>query len=104
MYCRAILARFTSVYYVFGWCALVCCSVGLCGMVGRLAFCPRARVVGCCSFGVRMARIGFMYADIYLYTVAVGVACGAFSRSCGGVVRLWLAVCVIAWFVPCGAV
>ena len=31
-----------------------------------------------------MARISFMYADIYLYTVAVGVDCGAFSRSCGG--------------------
>ena len=41
-------------------------------------------------FGVRMARIGFMYVSIYLYAVAVGVACGAFSCSCGGVVRLWL--------------
>ena len=35
--------------------------------------------------GVRMARIGFMYVSIYLYAVAVGVACGAFSCSCGGV-------------------
>ena len=47
--------------------------------------------------GVRMARIGFIYADIYLYTVAVGVDCGAFSRSCGGVVRLWLVVCVYGY-------
>ena len=44
--------------------------------------------------GVRMARISFMYVDIYLYAVAVGVDCGAFSCSCGGVVRLWLVVCM----------
>lgn len=87
---------------------LVACAglrVGLCWLVGTACACPRV----CDSFcwllsavGVRMARIGFIYADIYLYTVAVGAVCGAFSRSCGGLVRLWLVVCVIAWFVLCG--
>ena len=37
------------------------------------------------TVGVRMARSGFMYVSIYLYTVAVGMVCGAFSCSCGGV-------------------
>ena len=76
---------------------MVCCCVGL-----WFACAVGVVVEGVARVGVRMARIGFMYTDIYLYTVAVGVACGAFSRSCGGVVRLWLAVYVIAWFVPCG--
>lgn len=66
-------------------------------MVGRLALCTRVRSVGCCPVGVRMAHIGFMYVDIYLYTVAVGVDCGAFSCSCGGVVHLWLVVCVYGY-------
>lgn len=35
--------------------------------------------------GVRMRCIGLLYVDIYLYIVAVGVDCGAFSCSCGGV-------------------
>ena len=69
-------------------------------MVGRLAFVFALVLVACavlcCLVGVRMARIGFIYADIYLYTVAVGVDCGVFSCSCGGVVRLWL-VCVYGY-------
>ena len=70
-------------------------------MVGRLAFVFVLVLwfvlLFCRSVGVRMARIGLIYADIYLYTVAVGVDCGAFSRSCGGVVRLWLVVCVYGY-------
>ena len=54
--------------------------------------------------GVRMARIGFMYVDIYLYAVAVGVACGASSCSCGSVV--WLInickVCLCGLWWWCG--
>ena len=66
-----------------------------------------------CSFcwllsavGVRMARISFMYADIYLYTVAVGVDCGAFSRSCGVLCVGWWCVygCIKVCSVSCGGV
>ena len=53
--------------------------------------------------GVRTARTGFMYVDIYLYTDGVSVACGAFSCSCGGL-WCWLVACVWMYqgFVPCG--
>ena len=89
---------------VWLWRALVCCRVGLCGKVGRLALSLRSFCWLLSAIGVKMARISFMYASIYLYTVAVGVDCGAFSCPCGGVVRLWLVVCVIARFVSCGVV
>ena len=53
--------------------------------------------------GVRTARTGYMYVDIYLYTDGVSVACGAFSCSCGGL-WCWLVACVWMYqgFVPCG--
>ena len=54
-------------------------------------------------FGVRMARIGFMYVSIYLYAVAVGVACGAFSCSCGGVVVWLIDICKV-YSLWCGVV
>ena len=46
-----------------------------------------------------------MYVDIYLYTDGVGVDCGAFSCSCGGL-WCWLVACVWMYqgFVPCGGV
>lgn len=53
-------------------CRVVCCWCGLCW------FALFAVV------GVRMARTGFMYADIYLYTDGVARDCGAFSCLCGG--------------------
>ena len=60
------------------------------------------RLSCCLAVGVRLARVSFMYIDIYLYTVAVGVVCGVFSRSCGGVVRLWwLAVFVCMMYQVC---
>lgn len=47
--------------------------------------------------GVRMARVGFKCISIYLYTVAVGVACGAFSCSCGGLACGWCCVGLYVW-------
>ena len=44
------------------------------------------------AVGVRMARTGFMYVDIYLYTGGVGVDCGAFSCSCGVLCVGWWCV------------
>lgn len=55
---------------------------------------------------MRMARIGLLYVDIYLYTVAVGVDCGAFSCSCDGVcacvyMYLFVWLVVVVWLYLC---
>lgn len=97
-------------------CALSCdcgafykCLLCCCLMVGWFArscrVVPSAVGVACVGlrccvlFGVRMARTGFMYVDIYLYTDGVGLDCGAFSCSCGGVGGL--RCCVYGYIKAC---
>ena len=80
---------------------MVCGRVGLCRVGAGVGW----RVL-LSADSVRMRCIGFMYADIYLYTVAVGVDCGAFSCSCGDVVRLCIYVFVLCgwWWRWCGCI
>lgn len=107
------VVRFWRVLQAFTMCccggALVCC----CGvMVGRLAFvlvfALVAGAVLCCPCWREDGA--YMYVNIYLYTVAVGVACGTFSCPCGGIVLVLVAdslcvqmyqVCSVWW---CGVV
>lgn len=68
-------------------CAFVLCCwcwCGLCRAGSRLLF----------AIGVRMARTGFMYVDIYLYTDGVARDYGAFSCLCGGAGVGWWFACV----------